>query len=78
MGKRAWGCILALASAGFSMTATATDLTLFSATDADLAALKDKQDVQSLLLRGPRVTDAGLSDLKGLKTLRESTWLTPA
>ncbi len=49
MGKRAWGCILALAAAGFSMTATATDVALFSATDADLAALKDRQDVQSLL-----------------------------
>ena len=67
MGLRSGHWLLA----GFGTIATATDMALFSATDADLAALKDKQDMKSLLVRGPKVTDAGLANLKDLKGLRE-------
>lgn len=70
MGKRIPGCILALARAGISMTATAAEpapeasLFLPGATDADLPALKDKQDLRELNLADIQVTDAGLADLR--------------
>ena len=78
MGKRIVGCILAMMLAGFGMTSPAAEpapgasLTLPNATDADLAALKEKQDVLKLDVSCSKVTDAGLMNLKemqGLQTL---------
>ena len=77
MGKRAFGpiLVLTLALAGFSVTASAaepapgTSLSLPNATDADLAALKDRQDLRMLDLSHSGVTDAGLANLKDLKNL---------
>lgn len=47
----------------------APTLMLPNATDADLAALKDNQDLRVLILRGSNVTDAGLAYLKGITGL---------
>jgi hypothetical protein len=44
-------------------------LKLPDATDADLAALKQKQDLVELDLEGSRVTDAGLANLMKMKNL---------
>jgi hypothetical protein len=49
---------------------------LNNATDADLAALKDKQDLLSLIIASGPVTDAGLANLKEMTNLKRLT--TPA
>jgi outer membrane protein assembly factor BamB/Leucine-rich repeat (LRR) protein len=83
MRKCASASILALALAGFSMTAAAakptsgSSLTFHQATDADLAALRERQDVRDLDLSGSKVTDAGLANLKDMKDLESlNLWYT--
>jgi UDP-3-O-[3-hydroxymyristoyl] glucosamine N-acyltransferase len=50
--------------------AAEASLALPNATDADLAALKDRQDLRELNLQGSKVTDGGLAHLKVMKGLQ--------